>query len=138
MSFDRLLTHFNEQRSETIGSTKYVLATFNADITGKTRAILVNVSHQNRTQANYLSSLNNMMTKWDCRNLVIYLNAATQTLSPSFMAESWCFVDANAEPIVFNGFEVFPLINQDEEAVHYEGLNCFSPRHFGCITESQL
>lgn len=138
MRFESLLAHFYPLRSETVGETQYVLATFKADITGQARTILVNVSHQNKTQANYLTSLNKMMTKWECRNLVIFLNAATQTLRTSFMAESWCFIDARSEPVVVNGFELFPLVNQDEEAMHYEGLFCFSPSHFGCVTESQL
>lgn len=138
MSFSKLLSHFTTLKSEQIGSTNYVLGAFKSDISGQSRTILIDVSHQSRTQANYLSSLNMMMGKWDCYNLVVYLNSATQTLSPSIKANIWCFVDANALPLTVNGYEIFPLINQDPEQVHYEGMLCFSPSHRACVTEYSI
>lgn len=138
MSFSNIMSHFTELNSEMVGATRYVLGAYASDITARQRVVLVDVSHQNRTQANYLSSLNRLMNQWQCRNLVIYLNAATQTLVPSFDADFWCLVDASASPIVINGYQLFPLINQDPEELHYVGALCYSPSHQACLNEADI
>lgn len=138
MSFNILMSHFKELNSEMVGATKYVLGAYAWDVTASSRVVLVDVSHQSRTQANYLSSLTQLMNKWQCRNLVIYLNAATQTLVPSFNADFWCLVDAGASPVMINEYQLFPLINQDPEQLHYEGALCYSPSHGRCLTEADV
>lgn len=127
MSFARLMSHFTVLKNEVNGSTKFTLAAFNSDPTGQSRTLIVDASHQARTQANYLSSINGFMNKWGCRNVVIYLNAATPSLLPSFEVNNWSFIDANAQPLNVNGYELFPLVNQDPYASSYVGLFCFSP-----------
>lgn len=138
MNFERLLSHFTQHNFCKIGSTKFILATFNSDPTGQARTVIVDVSHQRRTQPNYLSSLNNVMNLWQCRDVIIYLNVATNNLRPSFQANAWCFIDANAEPIFVNGYELFPIVDQDEYVSGYAGLYCFSPDLRRCLNEADV
>jgi len=138
MSFERLLNHFTQHNFHKIGSTKFILATFNSDPTGQTRTVIVDASHQSRTQPNYLSSLNSVMNQWQCRDVIIYLNVATNNLRPSFQANAWCFIDANAQPIYVNGYELFPTVNQDSYESGYCGLYCFSPDLRRCLNEADV
>ncbi|CAI2014561.1 Uncharacterised protein [Serratia proteamaculans] len=138
MSFARLMAHFTVLKTEKNGSTTFVLAAFNSDLTGQSRTLIVDASHQMRTQANYLSSINGFMNKWECRNVVIYLNSATPSLRPSIQVNGWCFIDANAQPREVDGFELFPLVNQDPYESDHMGLYCFSPSHRRNLYEASV
>ena len=138
MSFERLMTHFTVLRTEKNGSTVFSLAAFKSDPTGRSLTLIVDASHQARTQANYLSSINAYMNQWGCWNVVIYLNAATQSLRPSFQANGWCFIDANAQYRQVCGFDLFPLVNQDPYESEHIGLYCFSPSHRCNLNEADV
>ncbi|WP_193162857.1 hypothetical protein [Enterobacter ludwigii] len=126
MEISRILAHCTTLSTTTVGNTTFYLIVNKNDPTGANRRILVDLSHQIRTQANYVSSIQKVMNDWNCYDLLLFVNSVTVSLLPNLPARDWWLIDAAAEPVQTANYECFPLLYQNHD-VEYEGLQCWVP-----------
>ncbi|UDQ79775.1 hypothetical protein LJN55_20490 [Erwinia rhapontici] len=126
MEASRILAHCTTLSTSTVGKITFYLVVNRYDPTATNRWILVDLSHQERTQPNYVSSLQKVMDGWDCYDLLLFVNSVTANLLPSLPARKWWLIDAAAEPVQSGDYECFPLLYQNHD-VGYDGLHCWVP-----------
>lgn len=126
METSRILAHCTILLTTTVGNTNFYLIVNKNDPTGVNRRIFVDLSHQARTQSNYVSSIQQVMTDWDCYDLLLFVNSVTVSLPPSLPARDWWLINAAAEPVQTACYECFPLLFQNHD-VNYYGLHCWVP-----------
>ncbi|EJF21088.1 MULTISPECIES: hypothetical protein [Citrobacter] len=126
METSRILAHCTTLLTNAIGKITFYLVVNKNDPTGANRWILVDLSHQERTQPNYVSSLQKVMDDWNCYDLLLFVNSVTTNLPPSLPARKWWLIDAAAEPVWTEGYECFPLLYQNHDVEH-DGLHCWVP-----------
>ena len=131
------LSHSTILNSKKIGKTDYYLITNNNDPTRTSRAIFVDLSHQARTQANYLSSLPSVMNEWQCHTYFLFLHKVTASLLPNLPHGRSCILDASAPPSNIQGYILYPLVLQDG-CIDMEGQRGYVPQLKGTYTEREV
>lgn len=134
MNINNLLNHLVVIKETSIGKTTFRLVVNRADPNGNNRFVLIDLSHQIRTQANYLSSLTSVMQEWQCWKVILYLNTATPGLTSNIPAQHWQLVSANHSPLRIGQYELFPLLWQTDSS----NLECWVPQLRKNYTEQQV
>lgn len=126
MGIANLLAHCTVLSTSVTGNTTLYLVVNRHDPTASNRWVLVDLSHQSRTQANYVSNIQQVMNNWSCHKLLLFVNTVTASVAPNLTADRWWLIDAAAEPVFTAGYECFPLLYQDHDT-EQDGLHCWVP-----------
>ncbi len=132
-----ILNNLTVINSKTLHNTTFYLVTNKYNPTGENRFIFVDLSHQTRTQANYVSSLNSVMKEFNCYSLMLLVNAVTPSLTNNLNGR-WLLLGAHHDKIIESGYEMYPLLYQNHEDLEYEGPICWVPKLRRMLTINQL
>ncbi|EPP7628133.1 hypothetical protein ACUVB7_002275 [Providencia rettgeri] len=137
MNAGDILKHLSIINTVTISNTTYWLATNKKDPTGENRFIFIDLSHQSRTQINYIANITSVMNQFNCGVLMLLVNSVTPSFYANLNASHYILLDANSNSFLFEGFEFYPLLNQDHDT-YSEGLAGWVPSKRKVLTQQQI